>query len=427
MSTRPRTPHPGLRSSMLRAHRARLAANGGLRDQTGSLLMAILFTIIMMSLVLVSVATIIAAQNKTRASRDFATALQAADAAYSDAMIKANSTWIDATHFGQTAVGATVSNSGTLSNINWTWTATRTNARTWDVVVTATGAHIDRAFDAHFYGTSVSSAKVTAVGADSAGVNRTQIAYSIDAADHFAHGFFSDRDLTMTGAPELDGYNGVPGTAGANYNLNLGSATIDRLEVWNTDIAGTSRCTGNTCATSDVLTYKPALDFPADQNAVNACNTGVAAAWFSSGGTALVPGTCYQSITFDKPGVQNYTGTVYAYKGVTIKTGATVNTSSTAYNSDATKLQIIALGTGTAVNQQPNSQVAMAIYAPNATCTLTAGTDATYDTRFNGAAVCKSLTVSGNVRLRYDGNLQSINPNTGTRVVYYMNAYQQTS
>lgn len=132
------------------------------RDDEGSLLLVILFTIMITSVVLVMTATAIAGQTKTRASRDYAVALQAADVAFADALLRAHprSATTESAFTDPAATGPLTSGTQSVAGtaVTWRWDATRVSALQWQIKVTATAAKVDRHFSATLTGSMVKSA-----------------------------------------------------------------------------------------------------------------------------------------------------------------------------------------------------------------------------------------------------------------------------
>ena len=234
----------------------------------------------------------------------------------------------------------------------------------------------------------------------------TDCATSWSASENYDYGFFGEDGVTITGAPDFDGYNGKVGTVGSNNNLQLGSATVDRIQLWDWT-NDTGRCTpASVCREDAYDRIEQAAYFRGETALEAACSSGPPPQpWSSATGIPLHAGRCYKSITFNS----NWEGTplgpdgpVYARDGVTIMPNATVNTGFDKANADSTDLRI---ATGGPFIQNKNSQIAMDVLAPNSTCTVAADTNYLYKTLWLGAATCKKFNVSGNARFRYDGGV----------------------
>lgn len=377
------------------------------RNDDGSMLLALLFTLIITSLVAIITATMLAGLTKTRNARDQAIALQAADSAMSHALIYANTTGLSGT--------TPITKTGTSSNVTWSWTATPSaDPAVWTVAVDAQGKSTDRNYTATFTGIRVTSARKSP--------STGQITYVVDNSERFSNGFFGANGVTITGAPDLDGYDGSVGILGSNGPFTLSAATIDRLDQWNSTASPSGRCTGTACTLADVQVKGPA--YPLDTASTATCTSALATSngnWTPASG-ALVAGRCYNSITFNSTATYALAGPVYAFNGVSIATGANVNTAANATTPRARNLRIYVVGG--AVSQAAGTKFAGAIYAPTSTCTINATTtDTTFQTRFLGAAVCSNLAVNGPARLRYDGDLKLLASSTAGQYVWSVSDY----
>lgn len=375
------------------------------------MLLALLFTLMVTSLVAIAVATMLAGLNKTRTSRDLALALEASDAAYSNALLYANTTGFAA------ANSPITSPLTTMGTVKWQWKATVTsNPLVWTVTVETDGQAVDRKFSATFNGT-----KINGYTRDASG----NISYLTDNSDKFGNGFFGDTGVTVTGAPDIDGYNGSVGILGSNGTLALGSATVDRIDEWNYTTAPNGRCTGTACTNGTTIkTINSALSLAsADAAACHPTNLQPAlTAWTASTSGAPVAGTCYSSMTFDTTATYSLTGPVYSLNGVTITGSAKVNTATNSTTASGRNLRVYVVGG--AVNQAAGSQFAGGIYAPASTCTINASsTDTLYTTRFLGSAVCNALNISNGARLRYDGGMRLLASSAAAQTIWAVSDY----
>lgn len=379
------------------------------RNDDGSLLLVILFTLIITSLVLVTTATTISGLAKTRNSRDMAGALQAADIAFADALLRANRGQFPlATPVGGTlSSGAPVAVPGT--DVRWTWTATRTDTRTWVIEAAATGRNLDRHFSASLNATRVSTAETSA----STGVVR----YAAARSEYWKSGFFGTAGISAASQPIIDGYNGEVGTIGSNGALNVGSGTVNTINEyqWSTD---TGRCSGIACSRAAVNRIPEALTFDpvADANLTTACS-GTRPIWRAStpAPNPLLPGSCYSRLIFDVdyngPPVA---GPIYVgSSGVVVYNDVQVNTHGNFLTAPSTGLRITSLGP---LSVNSRAKVALAFYTPASTCTFIGEANLLYKTVFMGAATCGQINISGNPRLRFDGGLA---PFTGTTPVIW--------
>lgn len=385
--------------------------HGGLmpvRDENGSLLIAIMFTIMITALLLVATASAMAGLTKSQRSRDYAAALQISDMAFADALMWANVGLFD----GASTTSRT--NSGSYANVNWTWTATKVIGNRWTVNVTAAAkdGSLDRNFTATFNGTRVERNAVFS-DTDRDGT-RESIRYQVHETEYFGNGFFGLDKFSAddTFNAEIDGYNGVKGVVGSNGVVNTGGSQVDQVNLWNfTSGTENTRCTGEYCTLANLKRYNQSLNMNT-KPLVDACSGTVYPGWAATDGTHLVGGRCYGSLNFNA----NYTpppltDMIYSTGGIQFSNGVTVNMQRNNLTAPSTNLRIGVLGEGgygAVVWLREGVQFAGAIYAPEGHCqvwndqsTIGAG----YQTIWLGAATCKSMSVRGSSRLRYDGGL----------------------
>ena len=383
-------------------------------DDQGSMILAIMFAFVMTGIMVLATATAIQGQIKTQDTRDFSAALQASDQAFANALLYANLGLLPENS------GTPISRSGTNGVTNWTWTATQTSDPTrWDVVVRATGKRIDREYRAVLNSNRVLTARrVTATG---------DIDYIAERAQYFAYGFFATNGITVTGAPDVDGYNGVDGLVGSNANLALDGAYVDAVLLANTRRVGSGpdRCTGAICNPPTRRETKPQrIRLPGIL--ASQCTAGLAASggnWRPNMGP-LVAGRCYQSLFFNANHDQVLTDPVYVWGDVRINPGIRVNVAANATDPAARNL-VIHMANGGVFDIQPRGQFAGGIYNPNGQCNISANAGTAYDTRWLGAGTCRTISIQNQARLRYDGAMRSLDADsdTGERV-FYLSDYQ---
>lgn len=380
-------------------------------DDAGSLLLAMLFTLMMSALVIVMVASVMAGLNKSKNGRDYAIALQTADIAFADAVMYANLGCLD-TPVRTTCTDTTpTSHNGAVGNVTWTWTATKQTgtANNWSVAVETQGKSVDRKFQATITGTRV----LRGISGDSDNDGKRDLRYTVDETEYFGNGFFGLDEFKANPdhSADIDGYNGGKGIVGSNALVNTGGATMDQINLWN-HTTDTGRCTGASCATAQIKRYKESLTLNA-KPLYDACAPGlVYPAFYASSGAHLVAGRCYEHLWFDA----NYTPPplnqmVYATGVVVADPGVTVNMTRSNLNAPSKNLRIGVTGTGgygATVWIKEGAAFAGAIFAPEGHCqvwndqsTVSDG----YRTIWLGAATCKSMAVRGSSRLRYDGGL----------------------
>lgn len=429
----------------LRRSRRLLAARQGSRRDEGNMALALVFIVVMTGITMTIAASTLAGISKTRNSHDFALALEAADQAFTDVLMTANTNpvWFqDHMNAGQAFTGVqngTINHTGkgtTAEKVNWTWKVTPKGGGqpTWTVdvaTVKKSGTKIDRHFTATLRGNQVLQTSHNLQGGTH---NRTtdRVRYMTTQSQGYQYGFFGDGTARAglgnvgvrftpdnTGRyPDLDGYNGEAGIVASNSGLSLGSSHVEKIKRWNSS----NSCTGSACTASGVdnrgVTAKATFS---DADLAAHCTT-VRAAWRASTGGALVENACYQSLTFDT----NYTtktttngGVIYTTGNVTVAAGVNVNgagRSTRDFNTPASGLRIALNGHYT---QASGSHVAAAILAANrlgdGECRITSAPGA--NTALLGAATCEYLEVAGPVRLRTDGGLKNSNVTYKTQVL----------
>lgn len=394
-----------------------MTENPRTRDE-GSLLLAMLFTLMMSALVVAMVASVLTGLNKSRNSRDYAVALQAADAGFADAVMYANLGCLD-TPVRPTCTDPTpTSHNGAVSNVTWKWTATKIAgaANNWTVLVDAEGKSIDRSFKATITGTRVLRA-VSALtqDTDKDGVpDKRELRYTVNETEYFGNGFFGLDEFKANPDhnAEIDGYNGKTGVVGSNGVVNTGGATMDQINLWN-HTADTGRCNGTACTTAQIQRYKESLTLNT-KPLQDACTT-YSPGWAVTDGIPLVAGRCYDGIIFNA----DYTppplnGMIYSRQAVQFSNGVTVNMQRNNLTAPSSNLRIGVLGQGgygASVWLREGVQFAGAIYSPEGNCQVwnDQGSVADgYRTVWLGAATCKRFSVRGSTRLRYDGGLLGV-------------------
>lgn len=379
------------------------------RNDEGSMLLVMLFTLIMTALTLVVTATMITGLQKSQNSRDYATALQAADTAFADALMRAN-----LGRFGPTAPSPQTSGAPRqLGSVTWRWTATRVpgSTRAWTINVEATGKTMDRNFSATIKGNQVS-----------AGVLNTStdtLRYVVRETENYDYGFFGIDSFEVSGSgsrPDFDGYNGAVGTVASNGPLTLGDASMDRIVEWGwtTD---SGRCSGTYCPTVNggngfAETNRVPQDTSFTTSRINdQCSGADYGDWKAStnGSNPLVAGRCYKKLIFDTNITLNLNGIAYAKNDIEVKDGVSVNVSGSTY-APSSRIRLATLGK---FDQGKKSKIAMAVYAPQGECKVDSdsavATSATNQTLWLGAATCKKFKVVGSARFRYDGGLGLVN------------------
>lgn len=394
------------------SNRGRLSFLARERAQDGSMLLAMLGSIMAMSIITTVALAMMSSANTTRHNQNYTLAIQAADAGIQDALFRANN--------GQDVLNGT----GTVGdNGTYSWTAAETSTG-W--VVTSQG--VERA------------------------VTRT-VEVELTKAPRFFLAAFGDRGIELKGSNGADSYNsqtGATSTGNGNLgsnddiNMNGNSTTVDNVTLYNHDAADNS-CTnngGSGCQHISIVGSK--LDLASDENMafitdqLAACTAayGTLPSWRAS--TAATPGVlpynngtpyCFETLTFDVDTVlsgadSTHPVVIYVAGAISMENGVTVNCSGCTASStpDAQTLQIYSAGsTDTQSFSIGNhSTIAAAIYAPRASCL---GNPSAAQADIFGALVCGAIgrITSGNQggwSFHFDDNLKNIGTG-GYQVVRY--------
>lgn len=390
--------------------RGRLSFFARERAEDGSMMLAMLGSIMAMSIVTTVAMSMLASSRTTRHNQNYTLALQVADAGLQDAIFRANN--------NQPLAGAT----GTVGGGTYTWTATET-ANGWKVV--------------------------------SRGVERTvtrTVEAEITKAPRFFLAAFGDRGIELKGSNGADSYNSATGQTntgngnlGSNddVNMNGNSTTVDNVTLYNHDAADNT-CTntgGSGCQRLNKV--GPKLDLASDANMAFITDQLAACAaigplpnWRAS--TAVPPGVlsynggvpyCFETLTFDVNTVISGTDAshpivIYVRGAISLEQAVNVNCSGCTPSStpDASQLQIYSAGsTDTQAFAIGNhSTIAAAIYAPRASCL---GNPSAAQADIFGALVCGAIgrITSGNQggwSFHFDDNLRTIGTG-GYQVVRY--------
>lgn len=378
----------------------------------GSMILAIMFAFVMSGLVILATATAIQGQIKTQDTRDFSAAHQASDQAFANALIYANLGYLPETS------AAPITRSGSNGVTNWTWTATQTADPTrWNLVVRATGKRIDREYRAVLNSNRVITARIIPSSND--------IDYIAENAEYFGYGFFGTDGVTVSGAPDIDGYNGVDGLVTSNNNVALDTGYTDAILLANTrkrpDL--NARCTGDSCLTARRETKPQRIRLPSVP--ADRC-VSPSPAWTPNSGP-LVAGRCYASLFFNRNFDQAIDGRVYVQGDVRVNPNVEVNVAANSTDPSARGMVIHMAGTNQPFTIQPGGQFAGGVFNPLGPCQITGTADPTYATKWLGAASCRTISVQNRARLRYDGAMRSLEADTVTGTsyrVFYLSDYQ---
>ena len=380
------------------------------RAEDGSMLLALLGSIIATSVVTLLAVSILASANTTQHNQDYTLALQVADAGIQEAVFRANN--------NQEMTGG----NGAMNNGSYTWTATETDDG-WTVVSTG----VERS------------------------VTRT-VEVEISKAPRFFLAAFGDRGIELKGSNGADSYNSQTGETntgngqlGSNddVNMNGNSTTVDQVTLYNHD-SSDNTCTntgGTGCTYTSVV--GPELELASDANMrfiedqLAACaDAGALPNWRAS--TASPPGVlsynggvpyCFDTLTFDVDTVLAGTDAqhpvvIYVRGAISIEQHVDVNCTGCTSSStpDASQLQIY--GAGSTETQSlaigNHSKIAAAVYVPRANCL---GNPSASHAEIFGALICGSIgrITSGNQggwSFHFDDALRAIGTG-GFQVVRY--------
>jgi hypothetical protein len=381
------------------------------RNEDGSMMLALMGSLIATSVVSVLAVSMMSSAGTTRHNQNYTLAIQAADAGIQDAIFRANN--------GQDVLSAT----GTLGGSTYSWNATPT-VKGWKVVSTGTERTVTRTLQVE-----------------------------IAKAPRFALAAFGDQGVELKGSNGADSYNSATGAtntgngnvgSNGNINLNGASTTVDNITLYNHDAANNS-CNnngGSGCSHTNVV--GPKLDLASDTNMkfitdqLAACAAvSTLPSWTAS--TAVPPGVlpyrgggvpwCFETLNFDVNTVlsgadASHPVVVYVRGAVSIENHVTVNCNGCTATStpDGSLLQIYSAGsTDTqSVGIGNHSTIAAAIYAPRAACL---GNPSAAQADIFGALICGSVgrLTSGNQggwSFHYDDNLGNLGTG-GYQVVRY--------
>ena len=343
-----------------------------------------------------TMAMILSTQQTTRHDSRFVDAGQASDAGVQEAYFKINSLPVTST---ATSVPATTS---TIAGTTYTYSATRPSATSLEWTVTSTATKTAGATT-----TRTVTAKVT-------------------QSPLFALAAFADSSINFNGNNAAVSYP-TPGmgNVGTNGTLDLkGNSThVDGLTLYDwQNNPNAARCTGNGCpAASATSTVNAPLDIGQSvgstgfiQAQIDACKAaGPLTAFVGASITPKADGSAYCFSSFHADSQNFVVGGAATDPPVRVFVdGGDVtlgNKNHSDVNNDVVgapssiRLQIYT--TGTTVSMYNQSNLAAAVYAPNASCggvTSTAGSD------FYGSMICKTIDNVGGWTFHYDTRLASI-------------------
>lgn len=395
----------------MRTHRGRLSFLARQRAEDGSMLLALLGSMMAMSIVTLLAMSMMSSSANTRHNQNYTLALQVADAGVQDAVFRANN--------AQEVLNGT----GAVGEGTYTWEAVETE-NGWTV---------------------------TSKGTER-GVTRT-VEIELVKAPRFFLAAFGDRGIELKGSNGADSYNSQTGDTntgngnlGSNddVNMNGNSTTVDNVTLYN-HTASDNSCTnngGSGCQHTSII--GPKLDLASDENMafitdqLTACSSsfGTLPSWRAS--TATPPGVlsynggipyCFETLTFDIDTVisgadADHPIVIYVQGAINLEQGVNVNCAGCTPTStpDASQLQIYSAGSTSTQSFSigNHSTIAAAIYAPRATCL---GNPSAAQADIFGALVCGAIgrITSGNQggwSFHFDDNLRNIGTG-GYQIVRY--------
>lgn len=358
-----------------------------------------LVTILSVTAIVGAVLTaVVRQQTSTRFDQRFSTSIQGADAGVQSAYFAINSLPLSSTVTSLSSTSPVVEGA-----TSYTWTATRSSgtALSWDV--TSTGTTTES-------GTATTSRTVTA---------------RIAQSPLFPLAAFADSSVTFNGNNKAVSYPdpgfGVVGTNGT-LTLKGASTEVDGASLYDYDAhPDLSRCSGTGCpASSDISTIGERLDITSAvetggfiQQQLDVCKAAGPLQAFV--GTSISPKAdgspyCFTSFNAD---TQNFLvgGDPSQVVKVFVDGGDVVfgNKNHSDVNNDIagapTSIRLQIYTTGTSVTMYNQSNVAAAVYAPNAACS---GQTSNASSDFYGSMVCKTISNVGGWTFHYDTRLGAI-------------------
>jgi type II secretory pathway pseudopilin PulG len=401
--------------------------------ERGSLLLAMLGTIVIGGLVVMLVATTMASQSSARRDRNFVQAVQGADAGVQNALLALNTGQINSR---ATAVGAqTPTYTTTLDGTTYRWFARKVDALSWEVRSTGTT------------GTTGASRR-TAVATVKEKPKLSLVAFarvSVSMPGSNIIDSYDSRATCLVGANCAWGSAGDGtgnGVIGSNNTVDIGgnSSVVDKVELYDwLNNPSYARCTRQNavCPTSLVRTRDEVLDYRSDtalkfaNDALAACTAQgrMGGTWTASvhgGGSNSTPASlsattlappgvpvadhpfyCYESLVFDRDTVlanPDVPTTIYVKNSVQVTGGKLVNCASPCSRPNVApkspNLQIYLVGGDVNIRNQVG--FAGILYAPRANC---GSPQSNAGVNFFGALICDSISNQGGWNMHFDDAL----------------------
>jgi hypothetical protein len=365
------------------------------RREEGSLVLALLASMIIGGLVVTLVATTVTGQHKVRHDRDFQLAINGADAGVNQALTVISHLGPDVTTTELQSDDLPIEATTTVGDVDYTWTATKDTIISW---------------------------RIRAVG-ERNGVERTVEALAMRDPIFFMAAF-ADIGFRMKGGNEVRSYsatavdtgNGAVGSNGKIESIGAGSSYADLIML----MGSGASCEGNVCTDTPIVGFSKAFDLEGIADGIREsmedhCD-GTFTAYNAAHGAPLQGGTtyCFSSLSVPTHGgipLENHSG---ENPVVILMTGdfSTGNQSSVncpesgcsvSTAPDARSLQIYSLGSKVAIGNQ--SELSGAIAAPYAACV---GNPSLAQADIYGAIICNDLSNQGGWDFYFDDRLLNL-------------------
>lgn len=360
------------------------------RGEDGSLLMSMLAVLMVTTIAVTLFAYVVMGNRTTRQDRSFQTSVTGADAGLHYALT-------DVTFNGAAASpGDTRTGTGTIGDVEYTWTATKSATGEWDVEATGTAG----------VGENVST--------------RTFVA-SITQKTLFSLGAFADLAFVMRGSNDVLSYDSSTGATntglgsiGSNGTVSVsGNGYADVVYLFAGAVCDKKACDLDLEGSSEPFDIESIRDFVTDEMAANCAPADFESYTASSFGPLVGGNTyCFTNMDFDVDTTLSAASSaapvrVFVSGNISTDNHVEVNcpdcSSAGFATPDAGSLQIYSSGSLVAIGN--HNHLAGAIAAPNASCE---GNPSNAQATVYGSIVCADLTNQGGWAFRYDVNLTNL-------------------
>jgi hypothetical protein len=357
--------------------------------EEGSLVIALLASIIVGGLAVALVGTTMTGQKKVQHDRDFQLAINGAEAGVNDALTR-----ITAIKAEDALSTTSLSGNGALSDggIGYDWIAEKDTLISWRITGTGTRNGSSRTIEALAIRDAIFfMAAFADIGIGFKGGNIVQ-SYSATTLD-------------------TDSGNGAAGSNGAIYTIGNGSSNVDIVML----MGSGATCSGNVCTSAEIIGFSSAFDLDKIakniEGAMESCN-GSFSAYDAATGPTLEGGKtyCFSDVKVGGHGQlplinQSRTNPVRILMTGTFSSGnqSKINCGSgcdVTKFPDAAALQIYSLGPAVLLGN--HSQISAAIAAPYATCK---GNPSVAQADIYGAIICNDMDTQGGWNFYFDDRL----------------------